>query len=354
MDILIMRALRVCAVEIGILAFAIGISGCKPDLDERASELGAPVRVLAVQADPAEGVPGDAVTFRALVVDATGTEIEAPASSWGFCTARKSLAELGPVSPACYTAGSGALSPLGSGTSVQATLSSSACRDFGPEVPQSKPGEYGRPVDPDPTGGYYQPVTFVAMAGSDWVTAVETTRIACGLSGASSDDVITFRQRYHLNENPGVLRLRATDEDIEGESAPIAVTSGMRVTMTVEWPACPDVDVCGDGICGPDESQVTCTEDCAKPNGCMGAERYLVYDAEARGLVVHREAMSVSWFASAGSFDQERTGREADDPATSSDNIWQAPTTPRIVKGWVVLRDERGGTAWQPFVFDVR
>ncbi|MCL2725356.1 MAG: hypothetical protein FWD69_13065 [Polyangiaceae bacterium] len=311
--------------------------------------------MLAVRADPAEGVPGDAVAFRALVVDATGAEIAAPSSSWAFCTARKPLAELGPVSPACYEAGSDALSLLGSGTNVQAMLPTSACSNFGPEVPPNKPGEpYGRPVDPDPTGGYYQPVVFVAMEGSDWVTAVETARIACGLSGASSDDVIAFRQRYHVNENPGVLRLRVNGEDVVDETTPVVVASGTSVAVTVEWPACPDVDACGDGICGPDESQVTCMDDCTQPNGCMGAERYLVYDAEARELVVHREAMSVSWFASSGSFDQDRTGREADDPATFSDNIWQAPTTPGIVKGWVVLREERGGTAWHPFIFEVR
>jgi hypothetical protein len=86
----------------------------------------------------------------------------------------------------------------------------------------------------------------------------------------------------------------------------------------------------------------------------MGAERYVFFDAEARKLVVRRESMRVSWFASAGAFARDRTGRASDDAEPSSDNDWDAPAEATIVRGWVVLRDDRGGAAWQGFVIDVR
>lgn len=343
--------------RLGLLAFfALTGVACKPDIDQRASVLGSPIRVLAVRSEPAEGAPRDEVTFSALMVDANGAVIDGSSSSWGFCTARKPLAELGPVSAACYEAGSSTFVGLGSGTSVKGVISNTACRDFGPEVPVSKPGEAdGRPVDPDPTGGYYQPITLVAVGGGDAVVAVDTTRLSCGVSGATSDDVIVFNQRYHPNENPEIGTL-AVDGVPVAEGTPVTVSPGKRVTFSVTWPTCPTPDVCGDGICGADESRLTCAEDCAKAFtlGCKGAERYMNYDRENRVLLVRREAMRVSWFSAGGAFDQDRSGRDTTEAIDSLDNGWVAPSQPGTVNGWVVLRDERGGIAWRGFTVDVR
>lgn len=331
-------------------------SGCRPELDRRPSELGAPIRVLAVRAEPAEGEPRDEVTFRALVVDEAGNELSSVATDWAFCTARKPLAELGPVSRACYTRntrpGTDFVS-IGQGLSAKGTLPTDACRNFGPEVPTAKPGEpYGRPVDADPTGGYYQPVTFVAGGGADDVVSVETTRISCGVSGASSDDVVGYRQRYHANENPEVASILV--DGTPASDAPLAVDRGQRLHLRVTWAECPDVDVCGDGVCGPDETRSSCVADCGKPQGCRGAERYVAYDAEARALTVRREAMRASWFASAGSFDFDRSGTEGADLTSFTENDWTAPGTPGPVRLWVVLRDERGGTGFRGLSIDVR
>jgi hypothetical protein len=59
--------------------------------------------------------------------------------------------------------------------------------------------------------------------------------------------------------------------------------------------------------------------------------------------------MRVSWFATAGSFSDDRTGREEHDLATFSDVQWTAPSTPGVVHLWVVLRDARGGVDWSSF-----
>jgi len=57
--------------------------------------------------------------------------------------------------------------------------------------------------------------------------------------------------------------------------------------------------------------------------------------------------MRVSWFATDGSFDQDRTGRDETDMTTATDNDWVAPTTPGVVHLWLVLRDSRGGIDWR-------
>lgn len=325
------------------------VAACKPDLDQRATRITGP-RVLAVRADPAEVEPRDAIAFSTLVVDEHGVALTAPAASWSFCASRKPLAELGPVSPACYGQAPGSLLPLGVGARVEGAMPSAACKDFGPEVPQAKPGEpFGRPVDPDPTGGYYQPVTLQV----DDDIAVAQARIACGVAGAPSEDVVTFRQRYHANENPTIVTVRVAG-NVAAPDAPVAVERGAHVDLTIEWPACPAPDVCGDGICGPDETRQDCAQDCGKPRGCQGAERYLWFDPDARTLVVRREEMRVSWFSAGGLFERDRTGRAEDDPAPSSQNTWVAPDTSGPVHAWVVLRDSRGGVAWREIVFDVR
>jgi hypothetical protein len=327
---------------------------CKPELDQRATVI-ATTRVLAVQQAPAEVDPRDEMAFTALVVGADGAFVASPAATWALCTARKPLAELGPVSPACYGGGpDGTFVGLGAGASVKATMPSTACRDFGPEVPQSKPGEpYGRPVDPDPTGGYYQPVSvFLDGVGA----AVDQARVGCGVAGASSEDVVTFRQRYHANANPRVAAVRVDGAPADDPTMPVHVALGGRVTVTVEWPGCPLADVCGDGTCGPDETLASCVQDCGgpAPKGCEGAERYLWFDPGARVLVARREQMRVSWFSAGGLFDVDRTGRDETDDATTSDDAWTAPTAPALVHAWIVVRDDRGGVGWRALSFDVR
>jgi len=70
-------------------------------------------------------------------------------------------------------------------------------------------------------------------------------------------------------------------------------------------------------------------------------------------LVPHRESMRVSWFASAGSFEHEVTGRDEGDLATTTDNSWSAPATAGPVHLWIVLRDSRGGVDFAAYELQV-
>jgi hypothetical protein len=64
--------------------------------------------------------------------------------------------------------------------------------------------------------------------------------------------------------------------------------------------------------------------------------------------------MRVSWFASAGTFEHDRSGRpEADAGSPFSDNAWTAPSEAGDVRLWVVLRDDRGGVGYGSFYVHV-
>ena len=63
--------------------------------------------------------------------------------------------------------------------------------------------------------------------------------------------------------------------------------------------------------------------------------------------------MRVSWYATAGAFDTETTGRAEDDPATTTPNGWSAPGAPGVVHVWIVLRDSRGGVDFASYDLNV-
>ena len=317
---------------VAVSAIAFVAVACKPSLNDTQSIV-TNARVLAVRADPAESAPKTPIAFSALVVDATGTLRDAPID-WAFCNQRKPLAELGPVSPLCMTRDDDFLTELGVGAGVTTTLAETACKEFGPDVPEVKMGEpAGRPVDPDPTGGYYQPLRLALPGSGVDAFTLERARIACGIVGATSQQLVDFRTRYRPNANPSVDALTADGAPlvVEGSGAPGVVAAGARVTLRASWATCTDP-----------------TKDCG------GAEPYVVFDLASRSIVDRREAFRVSWFATAGSFDHDHTGRDADEIDPFSENAWTAPMQGGTVHVWIVLRDERGGSGWKGFVVDVR
>jgi len=297
---------------------ALALASCKPDLGARASLVTGP-RILAVRAEPPEGPEKSDVALSLLAVD-VGGEVVNPQADWAFCNQRKPLSELEPVSPTCLSAND---VPLGTGPNTQGRVPDQACRFFGPQVPPPKMGEpFGRPVDPDPTGGYYQPIR-VSLLG---LVAVAADRVACGITGASPTDIQDFNARYKLNRNPEITSL--TIAGAEAMRATVAVNT--TATIAVSWPDCPGTD----------------------PAECTGAEHYLQYDIEQQHNVVRREAMRVSWFVTGGTVSADRSGRAEDDFATNASTDF-TPDKSAVIHGWAVLRDDRGGLTWRAFELDV-
>jgi hypothetical protein len=364
------RALFIVAA----LGAVLGSSGCEPELVGRPSLIDKP-RVLAIRSTPAEAKP-DGVTpilFEALYASADPAS-DTAGLDWAFCTAQKPLAIIGPAAPACLARAGRSLQPIGTDRLASGAMPADACSLFGPSPPQPKPGEPpSRAADPDTTGGYYQPVRVVVPTDSGDEFVVGVTRLDCGLGGATQDQALDFADRYRPNENPVIdsLLLRHPDGKEEAfpsdpMAAPLRVSSGERVTLRASWASCPVKPVCGDGICGAGEygeanpsKHVAACGDCQIPplvsKGCTGSEPYVELDPEKRAIVDRREAIRLSWFATGGDFDHDRTGRAEDDrvPPTS-ENGWTAPARAGDVRLWVVIRDDRGGVGWSEVHVDVR
>ena len=348
--------MRPGALVLSVLAGAgLVVASCQPNLDDTVSIV-TTARVLAIQSTPAEAPPMSAVRYTALVAE-SGPDAGVPALHWDYCNARNPLKNLGPVNTVCLSPGSSALSPLGSGLRVTGAIPSLACGNFGPNAPPAMDGGMaGQPVNPDFTGGYYQPVTVFLPQAASVADTLYFVRLSCGFAGANQASQGILAARYHLNENPEVTSLKAAGVTVvtNAKGAQNPVSRGEKLALEVAWPSCPLVDVCGDGVCGADESAMTCPKDCMTPKGCGGAERFVNFDLSTQEVVDQREGIHVSWYATAGTFDQDRTGRAGTDDATTSDDGWTAPAQAGLVNVWVVLRDDRGGIGWAEYVLDVR
>ncbi len=280
-----MRRTFAFPVLVAALVFA-----CRPDFTERESIV-TRTQVLAVRAEPPDAKPGEAITWRALVVTPEG-ELAEPQASWAFCATPKRLTENGAVSAQCL---GGGVRPIGDGATVSAALPQDACSLFGPEVTSADL----RPRDPDVTGGFYQPVRLTVQDGAGPTVAFGMTRIRCNVGSAGAEVAAEYQRRYVPNQNPVLLPLEA--------SAPLdAVPAGARLELRAPWP----------------ESSV---------------ESYVTIDVAEQRVVDRRETMRVSWFATAGSFEHDRTG--------TPENAWTAPAGAGTVQLFVVLRDDRGGVA---------
>jgi hypothetical protein len=319
-------------VAVALVALGLGVpTACEPSLDERTFSVTSP-RVLAVKAEPAEALPGAKVSLSSLYVDANGVVAQAGVD-WAFCEDRNPLANLGPVSPACAQRTGGTFVELGQTASVTAPLPLVACRLFGPDVPSAQPNEPpGRPVDADSTGGYYQPVRLAA--GDD--IAIGLVRVTCSVPGVTADQTAALAAKNHTNVNPQIDTVSdPTLGKLTLEAAgATAVSRSARLALTANWDKC----------------------DPGAPS-CTGSEGYAYLDPQTHLVVSAREQIRVSWFSTAGTFDDDRTGVLGSDAArgvASSANGWTAPATTGLVHVWVVLRDDRGGVGWSSYVFDVK
>jgi len=325
---------------------ALAASACVPDTDVDESTITAP-RVLAIRAEPAEAREGERVTYSALFVDAQGPR-EDGTLVWFQCSARLPLSELAPISKTCLDPNSAENTKFGAGPSASAAIPANACALFGPNPPAAKEGEDpGRPVDADATGGYKLPILLGVRADVDENLVVYEERLSCNLSGATPALSAEFRSRYRVNTNPDITSITLVRADGTRDTVPAGERAllgrGESVSIGAAVPRCPEEDVCGDGVCGIDESRADCAADCTTLVGCAGAERYLRYDAGTRALVSVRESLRFAWYGTGGKLAKERTGLAADASGRTSSNDYTAPSAPGDYDLFVVVRDARGG-----------
>jgi len=293
-------------------ALAAG-AACKPNVGRAPSLIVGP-EVLAVRGVPAEAKPGDSVTYDLLVASPAGTVTD-PVANWDVCTTPKPPAESNSVAAACVQAAPGDAQ----GSTYSAAVPSNACKLFGPIAPDTQAGQPpSRPADPDSTGGYYLPVRAVVSGlGNRALMVFDLERIACNLPKAPPLVIQEYNANYKPNANPAIDRLDVVSPESTSTvptGQPLPVASASRISLLA--------------VFTPDS-----------------AESYPVFDADTQALAYRRESLSLGWFASAGEFDHDRTGRAETDLETTSDNTWTAPSVgePTPVYLWLVLRDSRGG-----------
>ena len=277
-------------------------ASCVPDLGERDS-LVKETTILAIRGEPPEVAPGARVNFQALIATPEGL-VTTPLARWDYCASAKRLTENGSVSADCLR-DTGVIPVAPAAATVEASIPANACNIFGPRTLVQEQ----RPRDPDITGGYYQPIR-VAFDGK---LGFGFERVSCGAPLAPILVVEDYGRRYRANVNPTLLPIEA----------PASASPGARVALQASWSA-------------------------------ESAEAYAVYDIAEKVLVDHRESMRVSWFATAGAFDTDRTGRSEAEMELFTANGWTAPEAAQPVHFFVVLRDPRGGTAFQTFDVNVR
>jgi hypothetical protein len=320
--VVVRRALPVISVAALITAGA-----CEPSLDDRTFLVSSP-SVLAVRADPAEVLPGGKVTLTTLYVGPSGA-VPGP-FDWAFCEDRNPLANLGPVSPTCARRSGAGFIELGTAPTESSSLPADTCRVFGPDVPSAQPNEPpGRPVDPDATGGYYQPVRLAAGEA----IAIGLVRVTCDVPGASPDQIADLTAHDHPNANPQVDAVTSgagSSLAMDGAGTN-AVAASQHLDLRASWASC----------------------DPLAPS-CTGSEGYAFLDPQTHAVVHVREQIRVSWYATGGTFDDDTTGRDATDTTPYTDDGWTAPATAGTVTLWVVIRDDRGGVGWRSLTLNVK
>ncbi len=287
-----------------LLALLLAVApACIPELDERES-LVTRTRVLAVRSEPPEALPGEPVTYDLLVATEAGP-VAVPAAAFAFCASPKRLTENGAVSAECLR-DAGVRSLAVGVASVTAAVPADACFLFGPAVTSPEL----RPRDPDATGGFYQPVRVIVPEAE--APAFGATRVRCTLASAGAEVAAELARRYVANANPSLLPLEAK---VAGAPATFdAIPRGARVALRASWPP-------------------------------SDAESFVSVDVASQRVVPRREAMRVSWFATGGRFDEDRTGRGEEEADAFTETTWTAPSTPSEVHLHAVLRDSRGGGA---------
>jgi len=265
-----------------VFALAAGV-GCDSRLDQRLAIIDQP-RVLAVIADPAEARPGAEVRYTAVIASPDGPVAAAP--RWSFCIAPKPPTEDNAVSDGCLD--DAHLVALGTQPAVTAALPADGCLNFGPETP---PGNF-RPRDADATGGYYQPIRLDA----DGLLAFGLSRITCKLATAPSAVAHDYDLSYVANKSPM----------LDPPALP-SVAAQTYVMLTASWPP-------------------------------EAVETYLYYEPLSQTLVVGREAMRLSWFATGGTLAVDASAVDEAGSATSVSTTWHTPAAGTAYV-WLVLRD---------------
>jgi hypothetical protein len=278
-----------------LLVAALALAACNNHFDPASYLAG--LRVLGVVADAPELSPGGATKLRAIVVD---TDERSIAYRWNACALPPVAGSGDSINLDCLAPDAGAaLLPIGQTPEVSFTMPMASTLQLGL---------------PDFTFGVYYPILLTVGAGSDAVTAV-------------------YRLRYHLpidpdplNQNPKLDRI-----SLVPKGGDAAAPDGGLIEIPPSTDDAPTVHP-------NDKLTLRATFQAGS------AESYTILDLESRSTRTVTEILSVSWFATAGSFSESVTGVDKPDTVLTLDKHLPKPGEAILV--YAVARDERGGTDW--------
>lgn len=280
-------------------AVVVLVAGCANDFDPASYLAPGALRVLGVVADPAEAAAGASSTLTVVTPDLPAT----PSYEWVVCT-QPPLPGTSSIDPACLEAdmGSFLVPQPGNGPSATVTMPSTA----GPKTLGI----------PDATGGLYQPVKVRATMGDQVLDTVYGLRLS--LPGIEPP-----------NHNPTIASAALVD-------APLAA-SPMNVTELSADPTQPTPVAAG----SEPTLRLALTPD--------SYETYPQITGIPPNVTVTmtQEQPRFFWYADAGIFTNDTTGRDRPDTQLKlDDGKHHAPHSGDRINVIVVVHDERGGTAF--------
>ncbi|MGZ3442787.1 MAG: hypothetical protein ACXVDD_24870 [Polyangia bacterium] len=273
-----------------LVALAAGAAGCRNSFDP--ASFVDKLRLLAVQATPPEVAPGAATKLQAFWANPGGS---APAIRWDACLVAPPPATGRAVNPDCFGLDGGSpLEPLGEGETLATTM------------PMVTPEMLGLP---DASNGFYVQLRVQLDADGNTLLGFYGLRVSLGALSPNP-----------ANKNPeltGIFTVPsadagAADQTALDEAAPPEVHANDKIDLRA--------------LVTPESS-----------------ESYVVYDGDPRTTPPRTatETVRISWFTTAGTFDNDVTGVAKPDTTLTLDKHLPASDTP--IDLWVVARDERGG-----------
>jgi hypothetical protein len=236
------------------------------------------------KAEPPEAAPGDRLQLTAYAVDTRRRSIDI---GWAACLAPPEPG-MGTINNECLTTDMGAtLIPLGAGAMITTTV---------PTVPP------GALLPPDITGGRYLPLRLQVRAQSDNDDSVYRLRL---LGTMAPNHNPTLQSIDVITESKGQVSARQTILP----DKPYVVHVNQALILRAEF-----------------------TADSAEP--------YVVANSDGSTRDA-TETLTVQWYATGGTLDNETSGADVDETFTADK---QLPAPGSVIDLWVAGHDERGGS----------
>jgi hypothetical protein len=274
------------------------LAGCRGTFDPASYLTG--LRVIDVVAKAPEIAPGETTTLTATTFPQNG-----PTLDWAVCLIPPVTTLGQAINPDCIQTDQAAdLILLGNGPSVNVTM---------PRLQAAKPNALPPLLGvPDASDGGYVPVRLRVTSDGSTVTAFYRLRYyIAALNGIANPN--------RSNQNPqlaGVFRVTPGVDAGAGEMVDLSMS--------------PPLVHANDAI----TLRATVTSD--------SAETYQVLDLQAIALRSVTETMRISWFATAGTFDNDVTGPASPNTTLTLDK--HLPPANGNIDIWVVVHDDRGGS----------